>query len=171
WFKDAFEFLNVELGVPYTAFVKLYIEFERVSGWQTSRIGLPKFNRPNELNDWISYGRYSKKKIAIAPQMVEDFKVRFMGWWASLQPKWRRVAGGNGLFPVSDSVDDWKSLDYSGKNGWLSLLAGIRWWGESLTQIEEPERSKRIDEWLAAIDEMSSMLHGLISFKRRSLRL
>ncbi|KAJ3816626.1 hypothetical protein F5880DRAFT_1453592, partial [Lentinula raphanica] len=134
WFKDAFEFLDVDLGVSYTSLVELYIEFERVSGWHTSRIGLPKLNRPNELNDWISYGRYSKKKIVIAPEMVEDFKARFMGWWISLQPKWRRVAGGNGLSLASDSVDldDWKSLDYSGKNGWLSLLAGIRWWGEGL---------------------------------------
>ncbi|KAJ3715439.1 hypothetical protein C8R42DRAFT_590052 [Lentinula raphanica] len=168
WFKDAFDFLNIDLGVTYTAFVNLYIEFERVSGWQTSRIGLPRLNRPDELNDWISYGRYSKKKIVIPPEKVGDFASRFMEWWTSLQPEWRQqVAGEKRLSPLSEVIDDWRSLDYCGKNGWLNFLAGIRWWGESVVRMEEPERSEHANKWLAAIDDMSSMLTGLILVKQK----
>ncbi|KIK52801.1 hypothetical protein GYMLUDRAFT_250930 [Collybiopsis luxurians FD-317 M1] len=44
WFKDAFQFLNLNLGAPYTALINRWIELERLNNWQTVTTGLTNVN-------------------------------------------------------------------------------------------------------------------------------
>ncbi|KAJ3759306.1 hypothetical protein F5878DRAFT_496236, partial [Lentinula raphanica] len=132
WFKDAFAFLNVDLGSAFTTFVSRWSEFEGLNGWKTSRTALSNVNRPDEISKWIRYGRYTKVKISISPAQIEDFAARMWAWWVCLQPEWRKLGEDKRPLPVERFGDDWTSLDIHGNNGWLSLLAGLRWWGESL---------------------------------------
>ncbi|KAJ3830823.1 hypothetical protein F5878DRAFT_648188, partial [Lentinula raphanica] len=48
WFKDAFEFLNVDLGTSFSAMVTCWFKFEGLNGWKTSRNALSSVNRPEE---------------------------------------------------------------------------------------------------------------------------
>ncbi|KAJ3743032.1 hypothetical protein F5050DRAFT_1551295, partial [Lentinula boryana] len=166
WFPDAFRFVNVNLGGPYTSLVDQWITFERISNWQTKNTGLAKLNRPMELTTWINYGRYNKKRIKITPERVHQFAVNFWIWWSSLQPSWRAVGEDNRPLAAKEMKDDWKSLDHYGQNGWLSLVVCLRWWGEGLMRVQnETLRKEGIDDWLMAIEDMAIMLGGLISYK------
>ncbi|KIK60660.1 hypothetical protein GYMLUDRAFT_167501 [Collybiopsis luxurians FD-317 M1] len=166
WFENAFEFLNINLGGPYTAFVNRWSDLEQINGWKTRNSGLSKTNHPGELTTWIQYGR-NKKKIVIAPGQVGKFAEEFWSWWIHLQPEWRKK-GKDGLpLPVQEFEDNWKSLDHYGTNGWLSILACLRWWGESLSLTEDSEKKERVADWVSAIEDVSKMLEGLISYKQK----
>ncbi|KAJ3709918.1 hypothetical protein C8R42DRAFT_729753 [Lentinula raphanica] len=149
WFSDAFHFLNIGLGSRYIALLSLWVELERMHGWQTTRINLPKSHRPLEFDTWIRYGRYE-----------------FCAWWAFLQPNWRTFGEDKRPLPIIQFEDDWKSLDYFGVNGWFSLLAGIKWWGESLKQADDSGWNEELREWEFIIEDMAKMLDGLISYKK-----
>ncbi|KAJ3816827.1 hypothetical protein F5880DRAFT_1493852, partial [Lentinula raphanica] len=170
WFEDAFEFLNVGLGLPFTAFVSRWSEFESLNEWKTSRTALSSLNRPEEISNWIRSGRYTETKITIAPSQINDFAERMWTWWVYLQPKWRKLGEDERPLPVERFGDDWTSLDIHGTNGWLSLLAGVKWWGESLAQcIEQDDSGGHNIDWLELIEDMSKMLEGLIAYKRKAM--
>ncbi|KAJ3759293.1 hypothetical protein EV361DRAFT_779904, partial [Lentinula raphanica] len=157
WFKDAFNFLNVDLGLPFTTFVSRWCEFEGLNEWKTSTTALSSVKRPEEISKWIRYGRYTKIKISIAPSQINDFAERMRAWWVYLQPGWRKLGEDNRPLPVERFGDDWTTLNIHGTNGWLSLLAGLKWWGESLARHNEQN-----GDWLELIEDMAKMLDGLI---------
>ncbi|KAJ3831151.1 hypothetical protein EV361DRAFT_811499, partial [Lentinula raphanica] len=165
WFSDAFHFLNIGLGSRYIALLSLWVELERMHGWQTTRINLPKSHRPLEFDTWIRYGRYGKA-IVIPLTRLKNFAEEFCAWWAFLQPNWRTFGEDKRPLPIIQFEDDWKSLDYFGVNGWFSLLAGIKWWGESLKQADDSGWNEELREWEFIIEDMAKMLDGLISYKK-----
>ncbi|KAJ3817108.1 hypothetical protein F5880DRAFT_1618598 [Lentinula raphanica] len=167
WFKDAFEFLNVDLGTPFITLVSRWSEYEGLNGWETSRTALSNVNRPVEITKWIRYGRYNKIKISIAPSEIDNFAARMWAWWAYLQPEWREFGEDKRPLPVERFGDDWASIDIHGNNGWLSLLAGLRWWGECLAQ--RPRQNRADHDWLGLIEDMSKILVGLIAYKRKTM--
>ncbi|KIK52800.1 hypothetical protein GYMLUDRAFT_179722, partial [Collybiopsis luxurians FD-317 M1] len=61
---------------------------------------------------------------------------------------------------------NWNTLDHFGKNGWLSLLACLKWWGKGLARMEIHKRGDGVSDWLMAIDNVSTMLDGLIAYKQ-----
>ncbi|KAJ3714487.1 hypothetical protein EV361DRAFT_797449, partial [Lentinula raphanica] len=169
WFKEAFEFLNIDLGSPFAILVERWSDFESLNGWKSSKHALPGVNRPEEVSKWIRYGRYARIKIVIPPSQIDGFAARMWLWWVHLQPEWRKLEKDLRPIPVEHFGDDWKSLDIHGINGWLSLLAGLKWWGESLAQEKSLERSGGDHDWLELVEDMSKMLLGLITYKRKKM--
>ncbi|KAJ3717019.1 hypothetical protein C8R42DRAFT_587661, partial [Lentinula raphanica] len=169
WFKEAFEFLNIDLGSPFATLVDRWSDFERINGWKSSKHALSSVNRPEEVSKWIRYGRYARIKIVISPSQIDGFAARMQLWWVQLQPEWRKLENDLRLVPVEHFGDDWKSLDIHGINGWLSLLAGLRWWGESLAQEKSLEQNGGDHDWLELLEDMSRMLLGLIKYKRKKM--
>lgn len=54
-----------------------------------------------------------------------------MGWWNSIQPKWRRNPA-NGL-PFDMSIGkskDMSSVRKGGPSGLVTLLIGLKWWAD-----------------------------------------
>ncbi|KIK53060.1 hypothetical protein GYMLUDRAFT_250649 [Collybiopsis luxurians FD-317 M1] len=167
WFKPAFRFLNVDLSGPYTTLLSRWIELERLNKWQNSG-RLSNVNRPQELTTWIQYGHYDRKHIIIRPGDIKRFSDTVWTWWLSLQPTWQKTGTDGRPLPVMICKDDWEPLDQCGTNGWLSILACIRWWGESLKTVkDEAEKQKRTGDWLLLIKDVSEMLEGLIRYKQK----
>lgn len=79
-----------------------------------------------------------------------------MKWWASLQPSWRDLGAGNRLSQISVMGDDWKSLNVPGKNGWLSIMACLKWWGVYAAEKEKAQ-------WVEVVEDVLMMLNGLIA--------
>ncbi|KAJ3982310.1 hypothetical protein F5890DRAFT_1415958, partial [Lentinula detonsa] len=169
WFKDAFDFLNIDLGTSFATLVACWLKFEGLYGWKPTRNVLSSVRRPKEVSKWIRYGRYAKINITIAPSQIEGFAERMWLWWLHLQPKWRELGQDLRPLPVEQFGDDWRLLDVHGINGWLSLLAGLRWWGESLAKLDSSERNSRSNDWLALIADMCKMLEGLTMYKQKTM--
>ncbi|KAJ3710117.1 hypothetical protein C8R42DRAFT_550818, partial [Lentinula raphanica] len=131
WFKEAFDFLNIDRGNSFAMLVDRWCDLESLNGWKTSKHALSNVNRPQEVTKWIRYGRYARIKIAIPPSQIDAFAERMWSWWVHLQPEWRKLGKDLRPVPVEHFGDDWMTLDIHGINGWLSLLAGLKWWGES----------------------------------------
>lgn len=171
WFEGAFAFVNINLGGPYTLLIERWVELERLHRWQGKATGLMGKNiRPAELTSWIDSGRYGKrgKKIVIISAHVTAFGEKVWTWWMYLQPEWRKKGTNNRPLPVTNFGGNWKSLDHYGPNGWLSLLACLRWWGECLAKMQDcTARKKGTEEWLFAVNDMAKMLEGLILYKQK----
>jgi hypothetical protein len=171
WFYKAFNYLNINLGAPFTAFVALWMELEGFHCWKTSSVKtLPPSKRPHELTHWVMSGRWRKNsnRTEILPSQVEEFGNRVWIWWCELQPAWQTIKAGKPgkcPTPVSMFQDNWESLDIYGQNGWLGLLTCIKWWGETLLKVADKSQQKdEIEDWLAAIEDMSTMLRGLVQY-------
>lgn len=165
WFPEAFQYLNTELGERWRELLTRYIDFERASGWaQTPIHGYRRFPvtsaaRPTQLTKWIINGRYERMRSS-GPKFdhatMEDFVDTFMKWWASLQPSWRSLGVGNKLSQISVYGNYWKSLNVPGKNGWLSIMACLKWWG---VYVAEKEKA----QWAEVVEDVLMMLNGLIT--------
>ncbi|KIK52820.1 hypothetical protein GYMLUDRAFT_250947 [Collybiopsis luxurians FD-317 M1] len=167
WFKPAFRFLNVDLSGPYTTLLSHWIELKRLNKWQNSGC-LSNVNWPQELTTWIQYSRYDRKHIIICPGDIKQFSDTVWTWWSSLQPMWQKTGTDGRPLPVMICKDDWEPLDQCGTNGWLSILACIHWWGESLKTVkDEAEKQKKMGDWLLLIKDVSEMLEGLIRYKQK----
>jgi hypothetical protein len=174
WFYKAFTYLNINLGGPFTDLVALWTELEEFHCWKTSGVKtLPPSKRPHELTRWVGSGRWRKGsiRIKIPSGQVEDFGDRVWIWWCELQPAWRTIESGKpGKRPARVSMfqDNWESLDIYGQNGWLGLLVCIKWWGETLLKVADKSQQKdKTEDWLAAIEDMSTMLRGLVQYHNK----
>ncbi|KAJ3749304.1 hypothetical protein DFH05DRAFT_1371414, partial [Lentinula detonsa] len=165
WFKDAFDFLNIDLGSPFAMLVDCWSNFESLNGWKTGKHAISSMNRPKEVTKWIQCRRYARITITIAPAQLDGFAERMWLWWVHLQPEWRKLGKDLRPAPVEHFGDDWKSLDIYGINGWLSLLAGLKWWGESLAMEKNVKQNGKDHNWLELIEDMSKMLLGLTMYK------
>ncbi|KAJ3765625.1 hypothetical protein FB446DRAFT_602019, partial [Lentinula raphanica] len=163
WFPDAFAYLNVALGERWIELLTSWIQFERVSEWVKAPTKGPRAlaatHRPRQLSRWITNCRYSRtgNEPAFEERSLRRFVDEFWHWWTSLQPEWRGLGQGNKPAAVLSYGDDWKSLNIPGKNGWLSVLVCLKWWG--LYVMEHDAEGQM--QWLIAVEDVHMMLKGL----------
>ena len=162
WFREAFYQLTaVDLGESYTGLVEKWIDFETENHWvPNNKSGFGPKSRPIEISAWIKSSR--KREPCLTKDTVVGFANRFWDWWLKLQPTWRCVSTKEHLRPVEIFGDDWESLNRPGKNGWLCLLASVKWWGLALTQQNMDMEKELRNDWLKAICDMTMMLDGLL---------
>lgn len=94
--------------------------------------GLPTNGRPEEVAEWLRFGRKLGKNPAITDE--EAYAQRWCVWWASLQPDWRCDATGK---CVRAGEGPWGILDHPGKNGMFIALLSLMWWKEVATSTTE----------------------------------
>ncbi|KAH7880256.1 uncharacterized protein C8R40DRAFT_1165165 [Lentinula edodes] len=157
WFPAAFEYLNRNLGEGYANLFKKWVEFECSRGWASSTRGLARQNRPEELSKWILNCRYDRR--GNEPELKTDdalirFRECFVRWWKQLQ---QAPDAGE----LASNLEGWRNLDRSGKNGWLSVLACLKWWGTALGDQTDREGAKG-HEWRTIVTDASLVLTNLI---------
>lgn len=169
WFIPAFHYLNVDLGENYVTLVKRWVAFERANGWKNPRSGLMTHGRPKVVTTWLQNARYERKggEPKLTGDSLVTFTKDFRNWWVNLQPTWRPVTEGSQLRSVDNFGDDWKSLDKCGKNGWLLLIASLKWWGVALNSEDGERRQQLHDEWTRVLEDISLMLGGLIEYRSK----
>ncbi|KAJ3965042.1 hypothetical protein EV361DRAFT_811323 [Lentinula raphanica] len=154
WFPEAFKYVNVDLSDQYLAFVQDYIAFEGAKNWSSSPKGLPARDRPKELTRWIAGCRYERagSEPKLKKEDLECFSQVFMAWWTSLKSSSLEKVSGKGKKP--------SSLNISGKNGWLSVVACIKWWGMALGEDREGPAG---GDWRRAISDVHLTLKNLLN--------
>ncbi|KAJ3969876.1 hypothetical protein EV361DRAFT_918646 [Lentinula raphanica] len=152
WFPEAFEYINVGLSEEYLAFVRDYIAFEGAKDWSSSPKGLPAKDRPKELTRWIAGCRYERagSEPKLKKEDLTRFGQAFMVWWTSLKSSSVEKVSGKGRRS--------STLNIGGKNGWLSIVACIKWWGMALDKDREGPAG---DDWRHAIFDVHSTLKKL----------
>ncbi|KAJ4001078.1 hypothetical protein F5050DRAFT_1708473 [Lentinula boryana] len=161
WFPATFKYLNQDLGEDYITLLVNWVNFERSRGWVSSVKGLACNMRPKVLSKWILNCRYDR--TGNEPDFADEDDLRhfcksFMFWWNTLQNSCRLVEG-------LTAGKKWESLDRSGKNGWLSVLACLKWWGMALGEQDDREGSKGC-EWRTVVKDASLVLNSLIASTR-----
>ncbi|KAF9471899.1 hypothetical protein BDN70DRAFT_819435 [Pholiota conissans] len=131
WFTSTLSMLYSEnLGEAWVLLLGSYIHFEKVSLYKEDGT-LGTKDRPPFIADWIRYAR--------------------------LQPEWR-ADDGSGILPREDG--DLSAIRKPGKNGLLSVIATLFFWG--VAACEEEGRSGEPD-WLDAVNDVDWIIRGLIS--------
>ncbi|KAJ3925252.1 MAG: hypothetical protein NXY57DRAFT_907311, partial [Lentinula lateritia] len=162
WFCEAFDYLNVDLGSQYADLFMHWIQFERRHGWKNShnRAGLDKTHRPAELNKWIRNRRFRRQLLEVDENglCTPAFGDSVWLWWVSLQPHWRALDSNGVPAAFEEFGDDWSTLNKHGRNGWLGLLACVKWWGQGF----DPDGDKK--RWHELVADMVKMLNGLDNY-------
>ncbi|KAF8160584.1 hypothetical protein BJ912DRAFT_833782, partial [Pholiota molesta] len=154
WFKTALVLLcSKDLGDNWNGLLSSWIQFEGRSYYKENGI-LGNQGRPQFVADWIRHARspkYRPKNVKL-----ESFDRMFWVWWRSLQPDWR-TDDGSGVLPRT--AGDLDAIRKPGKNGILSVLAMVFFWGLA-TEQEEGDGGKQA--WKAAVDDVDWVLKGLL---------
>ncbi len=170
WFIPAFRYLNVDLGKNYIALVKQWVVLERANTWKNPRSGLMTHGRPKVVTTWLQNTRYERKgsEPKLTGESLIAFTIHFWSWWVNLQPTWRLVTEESQLKSVDNFGDDWESLDKCGRNGWLLLIASLKWWGEALDSESGDKRQQLHNKWTRVLEDISMMLGGLIEYRSKA---
>ncbi|KAJ7068439.1 hypothetical protein C8F01DRAFT_978281, partial [Mycena amicta] len=78
--------------------------------------------RPEELAWWIGRGRNGTPDITDAKKFGQATK----GWWHAINPAWRRSKDDGKLERRNEGP--WVELEWPGPNGFLGVLACLRWY-------------------------------------------
>ncbi|KAK7014447.1 SERTA domain-containing protein 3 [Paramarasmius palmivorus] len=134
--------------------IKTWIELERVYGFVTSRQTLPTELRPDVVTFWTKQAR----KMSTPPPdvMVAGFNGKVITWWSSMMPSWR-TKDANGQW-VQSGEGDWGILRCPGLNGFLSVLACLRWW---LIQEGATSVSMASAAWRATFEDVCWVMEEL----------
>jgi len=102
---------------------------------------------------------------------IDEFAKSFWAWWKGLQPGWRDVGQTPGILTSIHQQGDgsWSVLNKPGKNGFLTVLSTLSWWGQALRVGEagEPE----MVEWLAAVSDVDWVLAQMLNVLRKEGKL
>lgn len=115
--------------------------------------------RPEQIAWWLKRAR--KVDPPIEEDEIEDFGEQWWVWWKALQPKWRETDSVAGpLTPKHQrGHGDWGTLDATGVNGFLSVIAALGWWGEMEKGVI----------WLAAVEDVCWALKSIAKGSKRDL--
>ncbi|KAJ4498480.1 hypothetical protein C8R41DRAFT_864675 [Lentinula lateritia] len=152
WFPSAFEYLNQDLGEGYYILFQQWIKFKCLRDWVTSTKGLARSNRPKELSKWILNCRYDRS--GNEPLLEKDNLA-----YGLRPPSLHQMSADESA--AQNFEKEWDSLNRSGKNGWLSMLVCLKWWGMALG--EEDRKGQPGEEWRNMVDDVTVVLSSLVT--------
>ncbi|KAJ7080722.1 hypothetical protein C8R43DRAFT_1143069 [Mycena crocata] len=160
WLVDAIAHLSRQnLGCHFDSVLVVLVRLEEAAGLevedsQRGRLPAEKKTRPAEIHDWIRGGRGSKAK-GYPKASILKYPQKYMAWWDSLQPQWRKRDPDGKLITGGEYGADWGVLDCSGVNGCLSAVAGLYFWG--ILQMDEEQQKV----WDDMVQDVAWVLEGL----------
>ncbi|KAA1479566.1 hypothetical protein DENSPDRAFT_743101, partial [Dentipellis sp. KUC8613] len=118
---------------------------------------LSKSGRPDIVHAWIGRRRpWIWKKLDNYFNM-ETFSKEFWVWWQNLQPE-GRVVSPRGC--AKDGFEpDWEKVSCRGKNGMISVVVSLAWWGEKASASGSEQD---ITSWKAAVADVAWVLRAVI---------
>ncbi|KDR83153.1 hypothetical protein GALMADRAFT_134648 [Galerina marginata CBS 339.88] len=143
WFCDALKMLQAEdLGDRWQEALRTWARFEQEHDYTEVAVLKPT-HRPSLIKEWIARARSPtyRPTITSLAQYTKDYNA----WWASLQPNWRLLPDGSVDFDAFDGK--WEVLKRPGRNGLLSVLAALFYWGLAA------RKGKGRDNWLEAVKD------------------
>ncbi|EEB89198.1 hypothetical protein MPER_12728, partial [Moniliophthora perniciosa FA553] len=167
WVAPALRFLASDLGPQYSEFIQQWADAE--AGTPATSRGLSRAQCPDEIKHWINKRGDTRfttgAESKLGDGFASNFSQRVWKWWFAIQPPWRGTPVNSRLPPVKELHDDYKPLNYWGRDGWVLLLVCLKWWGLSIREAELDKQKVLRDDWLCAIEDMSLMLTRLTAHR------
>ena len=159
WFQKAVLMLSSkDLGGGWLDLVSIWGRFEKAAGYMEAGI-LGSEDRPPCVGAWIARARSPRYQPALSRSNLEDLDRSFWRWWTALQPEHRMdndVANDGHVLPQTPG--DMEAIRRPGKNGLLSVLAALWFWGST----PEVEYSTTLGSWASAVDDVSWVIEELL---------
>ncbi|KAJ7805533.1 hypothetical protein B0H14DRAFT_2222177, partial [Mycena olivaceomarginata] len=156
WLADGHTLLSAcpEDGSKWKEVVETWVQLEKAYGFKTSTSNIlsEAKARPEEVHQWIKYGRSTTCKTKVNSHDV--LVAKWWKWWSGLTPAWRNK-DKEGRPEVGEKVGEWGVLVHLGANGILTILLPLVWWREG----EAGEAAS--ESWLAAVQDVLCVLQGL----------
>lgn len=157
------EFVSATNGELMAPLLLRLVRLERlfiVKGMMaTAKRSIPGAHRPALVATWITAGRCDRKagqNLDITKGNLQKFKADVLRWWNAMQPAWR-VKDDTGRWKKESYGGDWAPLACPGRNGMLSVIATLSWWGRKI------DDDKETAEWMMMVDDVKWVLDGLIA--------
>ncbi|KAK7032063.1 SERTA domain-containing protein 3 [Paramarasmius palmivorus] len=155
WVQQMRTFLLSDIsGSVWVQSVDAWEGLEGAYNFTTSRQALPTVKRPEAVNFWTKRAR----RLADPPPDSQGpkFGRQVSDWWDSMMPKWRKKAD-NGIW-IKDGGGDWGPMRCPGLNGFLSVMACLRWW---LIQESGGSIAEASSSWRAVLDDVCWVMQEL----------
>ncbi|KAJ7061134.1 hypothetical protein C8F01DRAFT_987627 [Mycena amicta] len=132
WLTDELwkQFAAEPLGVDWNHLLLALVELESGYNWETSAKGLLTAFRPKQIGEWVNSGRKADVKYRNVGNEA-TFGGNWWTWWVTMQPAWRELVDGTPKREMDEGAN-WGGMVVPGKNGMLSVIAGLYWWGYSM---------------------------------------
>lgn len=170
WLLTTYKVLTTNanaLGAPWYHLLNAFTHFESCSD-TADDVACSTTNRPPQVGLWIQNAR--KRSPAISD--LELFERQWWAWWRALQPSWRAYSTTTGpistddLLPVPTDVatssDSLTVLDCPGKNGLLSVISSLRWWGDEIRALTPQDSGwfnrEAAESWKLGITDVNRMV-------------
>jgi hypothetical protein len=75
-------------------------------------------------------------------------------WWSNLQPEWREKSPQGIVVCNHEISGNWASLKVGGKNGIVTVMMSLGWWGA----VAKGDSA----EWIAAVEDVTFALRGCL---------
>ncbi|KAK0476374.1 hypothetical protein IW261DRAFT_1567055 [Armillaria novae-zelandiae] len=153
WHRDSLTALqDYSFGSGWISLVEKWYELE--SGmWKTKGNTEGKYplgkQRPQELNEWLDSSRQFDAGMFISDP--SRYGVQLIDWWNNLNPTWRRSKSG---LPQPDYSKSLKCLRKGGRQGIVTIIFGLFWWGRACNATEQL--------WQRMVEDVSKTIDVLI---------
>ncbi|SJL13495.1 uncharacterized protein ARMOST_16939 [Armillaria ostoyae] len=155
WHRDSLMALqDYSLGSGWISLVEKWYELE--SGmWKMKANTEGKYplgkRWPQELNEWLDGSRQFNAGIFISDPSC--YGAQLIDWWNHLNPAWRRSNDKSG-FPQPDYSKSLKCLRKGGRQGIVTIIFGLFWWGRACNGTEHL--------WQRMVEDVSKMIDVLV---------
>ncbi|KAJ7073669.1 hypothetical protein C8F01DRAFT_1360496 [Mycena amicta] len=154
WATDAWKELTATLlGATFWQLLEHWVALETAYQWKTGTAYLQARVAPSNGPGITAIGN------------IGVYDKSWWAWWNECQPSWRKI---NGDRPVREDPAGhlWEGLAVRGKNGLLTVIATLSWWGQAMVKDGRTQVSR---SWLDAIDDVSWVLQELLKDHNHTL--
>lgn len=145
-----------DLGGGWLDLVSAWGRFEQAAGYVEAGI-LSSKGRPPCVGAWIARARTSNFQPPLSGKNLKDLDRSFWKWWHNLQPQHRKDVEAEDGVVLPQIVGDMEVIRRPGKNGLLSVLAALWFWGSAPQLVN----STTLGSWAAAVDDVSWVVEQL----------
>lgn len=157
WFRKAILMLaSKDLGGGWMDLISSWRRFEKAAGYTEVEI-LSSTGRPPCVGAWISRARIPNYQPPLSSKNLKGLEQSFWKWWRALQPQYRKVIEARDGAILPQIVGDMETIRRPGKNGLLSVLAALWFWGSAPAVVQ----SGTVTSWGAAVDDVSWVIEQL----------
>ncbi|KAJ7061108.1 hypothetical protein C8F01DRAFT_1252747 [Mycena amicta] len=142
------------MGEKFRRMLELWVELEQAYKWQAGTTFFPAIRRPKQVTAWIQNARVGGTGVTTVGN-ESLYGRQWWAWWNKTQPGWREIEND---CPKREERNGrpWGAMVAPGKNGILSVLASLYWWGGSLRRVGSATQS-----WMDALEDVTWVLEGL----------
>ncbi|KAK0246134.1 hypothetical protein EDD85DRAFT_783835 [Armillaria nabsnona] len=127
WFMLPYNvFVAGGLGPTYSELLTTFATLEKTLSFQQVCIGFQAKGRLKLLSFWVGWKCMKCEMPVLKMEDIPEFHDTWWAWWRSLQPEWRKP-GSVSCMQQDLYSDKWTSLNISGPDSWLGIVATLFW--------------------------------------------